>query len=98
MFQIYCKESRIIFFDVKNFKLCSFSFCAKVMVFSTKICGLKYTLRGGENLSQDKTCVFVANHQSGIDLIGKIKKLTKLNSFNLSFRLFTGMFGELIGN
>lgn len=35
-----------------------------------KVIGMKYTLRGRENLSKDETYVIVANHQSCLDILG----------------------------
>lgn len=41
----------------------------------SKVIGIKWTLRGSENLSKDRTCVFVANHQSSLDVQGMMGKL-----------------------
>jgi len=36
----------------------------------TKVLGIKWTLRGGEYLSQNKSVVIAANHQSFLDVLG----------------------------
>lgn len=38
----------------------------------SKAIGIKWTLRGSENLSTDKTCIIVANHQSALDVQGMV--------------------------
>jgi 1-acyl-sn-glycerol-3-phosphate acyltransferase len=50
----------------------SFSHSMKILKYAAKITGTKYELRGGEQLSKERTCVIVANHQSAIDLIGNL--------------------------
>lgn len=50
-----------------------------------KVIGIKYTLRGGEHLSKDETCVIVANHQSSMDILGN---LTGLNFFSVETNRF----------
>lgn len=44
---------------------------SKILKFTGTICGIKCTFRGQENVSAEKTCILVANHQSALDLIGK---------------------------
>lgn len=41
----------------------------------SKVIGIKWTLRGAEMLSKDRTCVIVANHQSSLDIQGMIGKI-----------------------
>lgn len=43
---------------------------SKILKFTGTICGIKCTFRGQENVSTEKTCILVANHQSALDLIG----------------------------
>lgn len=45
---------------------------SKILKFTGTICGIKCTFRGEENVSAEKTCILVANHQSALDLIGKL--------------------------
>lgn len=50
----------------------------------SKCLGLKWSVRGTENIVQDTGCVILINHQSAVDLIGK----TFLSIFHCSFPLF----------
>ena len=43
-------------------------FCCHI----SKVINLTWTLRGAEHLSKDQTCVIVANHQSSLDVLGKL--------------------------
>jgi len=62
----------------------------------SKVIGITWTLRGSENLSKDRTCVIVANHQSSLDVQGMmdvwpvIRKMTAIAKREL---LFAGSFG-----
>jgi len=62
----------------------------------SKVIGIKWTLRGSENLSKDRTYIIVANHQSSLDVQGMmdvwpvIKKMTVIAKREL---LFAGSFG-----
>ena len=40
----------------------------------SRIIGIKWFLRGAEHLEKDRTCVFIANHQSSLDVQGMISK------------------------
>lgn len=40
----------------------------------SKVIGIKWTLRGSENLSKDRTYIIVANHQSSLDVQGMMGK------------------------
>lgn len=42
-------------------------FCCHI----SRIINLTWTLRGAENLSRDRSCVIVANHQSSLDVLGE---------------------------
>lgn len=45
---------------------------AKVLRILSKFMGLKYTVRGKENIVKGSGCVVLINHQSALDLIGTI--------------------------
>lgn len=49
-----------------------FSACSAGLRHVSSVIGLKWTLRGEENLRKDYTCVFVANHQSALDVQGML--------------------------
>lgn len=38
----------------------------------SKVVGINFTIRGGENLRGDKSCVLVSNHQSSLDILGNL--------------------------
>lgn len=37
----------------------------------SKILGIKWTLHGAEHLSQNKSLIIVANHQTSLDILGE---------------------------
>ncbi|XP_021929074.1 1-acyl-sn-glycerol-3-phosphate acyltransferase alpha-like isoform X2 [Zootermopsis nevadensis] len=52
-------------FNVKNSLYTSY-----ILRHVTKVLGIKWDLRGGEHLAEDRGCVIVANHQSMLDILG----------------------------
>ncbi|CRK90844.1 CLUMA_CG004534, isoform A [Clunio marinus] len=86
----------IPYFMLKPRNVLNFLVCCAGCKHISKVIGIKWTLRGAENLSKDRTCVFVANHQSSLDIQGMIdvwpviKKMTAIAKREL---LFAGPFG-----
>ncbi|XP_019877825.1 1-acyl-sn-glycerol-3-phosphate acyltransferase alpha [Aethina tumida] len=60
--------------DVKNLLLAS-TFCR---ICSTLI-GIRWILKGQENLEKDQSCVIVANHQSSLDILGMFELWPHMN-------------------
>ncbi|XP_043475201.1 1-acyl-sn-glycerol-3-phosphate acyltransferase alpha [Leptopilina heterotoma] len=52
-------------FNVRNLVVAS-SFCH----YASYILGLRWELRGRENLEKEQACIIVANHQSSLDILG----------------------------
>lgn len=48
---------------------------------TNKVLGVKYEVRGKENIIHDSGCIVLINHQSMLDLGGKIFKKEKKNIY-----------------
>lgn len=63
------------------------SFCHHI----STVLGLKWELRGKEHLEKEQACIIVANHQSSLDILGKILSnyiaINALLTINLCFVL-----------
>ncbi|KAK2584649.1 hypothetical protein KPH14_006996 [Odynerus spinipes] len=54
--------------NIKNLVLSSY-----LCIHISRLLGLRWELRGKENLDKDVACIIVANHQSSLDLLGMFK-------------------------
>lgn len=68
---------------------------SKFCCHTSRFINLTWTLRGAEHLEKDQSCVIVANHQSSLDVLGKLIDNANSNCGCLfaSFS-FLGMFGK----
>ncbi|CAH1107127.1 unnamed protein product [Psylliodes chrysocephalus] len=77
--------------DVKNLLIAS-DFCRGI----TNILGLRWTLRGKENLEKEQACIVIANHQSSLDILGMFnfwRVMGKCTVIAKKELLYTGPFG-----
>jgi 1-acyl-sn-glycerol-3-phosphate acyltransferase len=51
----------------------TFSDCSHALQYIAKSMGLKFTIKGKENLAKQRSAVVVANHQTSVDALGELK-------------------------